>query len=250
MLPRVWFGTMYSGEAELALCQAHVSTQNGLQEILQHVVMELPEKEAHNSLWAEWARVKDQFDLFVKVDADTIIEDPGTVARVWMLFEGNPRVTGVQLRLHDYFTDSLISGLNFFSTKVEFNTSPDLYCDRVDSNHDIVLKGEAVKHLEPGGKHCAFPNDAQAFHFGLHRMLKGQRDTLEKVYHAYEKYQDRARGLALIGAHEAIVEAEGFLKENSYTSKKVKNWISIVEDMNDNHVKTIVESFVNKMGWK
>lgn len=210
---------MYSGEAEFQQCIESVQSQRGLEHFLHHVIRNKPEAEAHNALWSAWEQEKFRYDLFVKIDADTILKDPDSVARVWELFDTDKNVTGAQLRLHDYFTDDLIAGLNFFSPVVKFNTSPDLYCDRVDTNHNVVMKGGKVKHLEPIGYHCKNPSDIQSYHFGLHRTLKGQVPTLRKVWDAYMHHSDRPRMLALLGAHAAKMNSHEFAGlNNSYTS--------------------------------
>lgn len=201
MKPRVWFGTMYSGENEFADCCHMISRQEGLGDVKQFVVKDMKEAPAHNALWSAWNEAKPNFDLFVKVDADTVLKDEHVVEGVWRLFETNPRVTGVQVKLHDFFTDAPISGLNFFSPRVVFNTSSNLWCDRVDTNHDVVLKGPTVAHLEPAGFHCKNPGIEQSFHFGAHRALKGQMDVIGRVYRAFVAQPNvPQRAIALLGA--------------------------------------------------
>lgn len=252
MKPRVFFGTMCSGEAEFEQCKDAIYGQRGL-ELFHHEVIEgLPEKEAHNELWTAWERAKPNFDLFVKVDADTILGDPEAVSRVWQLFSENTRVTGAQLRLLDFFTGDLIAGLNFFSPVVKFNTSPELYCDRVDTNHDVVMKGSKVRHLEPIGFHCKNPGDNQAFHFGLHRMLKGQTPTLHKVWNLYASDAEgkRARQLALLGAVMANTRRDKYLAANSYTTEEYQwGFKSAVASLSDPEVDDMLRSFAERMGW-
>jgi hypothetical protein len=198
--PKIFVGTMWSGEAEFETCCAAITAQQGVN-ISHHVISNLPELEAHNELWSSWNRAKSFFDLFVKVDSDTIISDPYKFRAIWETFKSNKRITGIQIPLHDYFTQKSIAGLNCFSPKVIFNMTTDkLYCDRVDTGHDLSLKGAAVDHLSPGGLHCAFPNKKQAFHFGLHRAMKNQRDKIKDTYLAWVHHKDDARAWALIGA--------------------------------------------------
>jgi hypothetical protein len=42
--------------------------------------------------------------------------------------------------------------------------------------------------------------DQQAFHYGVHRSLKGQHENVRRVKSAWLKHRDRARGFALIGS--------------------------------------------------
>lgn len=204
-LPRVFVGTMYTKEGEFLGCLQQIQAQRGV--VVSHVIIaNMKEKEAHNALWHAWRHQGPSHDLFVKVDADTVLASPNTLATIWEQFKSNPRVTGLQAPLHDYMTDSLINGLNAFSTKVVFNdTQDELYCDRqVDTNHDVVLREKDLPTaLIPAGFHCWNSTDEQAFHYGVHRMLKGQRTTIDKVRAAWNRDHDRPRAFALIGAKMA-----------------------------------------------
>lgn len=200
---RVFVGTLHSDEGEFEeSCSAIV---NQIDVDVTHIIISnLPELEAHNQLWNNWNRHKHEYDLFVKVDADTVLRKSSTISEICKLFVTNPRVTAVQAPLYDYMTDGNIYGLNCFSSRVVFKTSQDkLYCDRVDSGNDIVLRTDELTTLAPSlvpaGYHCCKPTDIQAFHYGVHRGLKKQQDTLTKVRRAWERNKDRQRKLALLG---------------------------------------------------
>ena len=197
--PSIFVGTLYSNEAEFK--ESTLSINNQIDVDVKHeVISNLPEWKAHNLLWKTWEKLKNQFDLFVKIDADTILTRNTALKEVALLFR-NPQITGVQILLHDYFTDDLIAGLNAFSPVVKFKPSKrKLYADHADYNHQTVLKGEHVSHLAPIGWHCKFPTNYQAFHFGFRRALKKQTGIIEKCAIAYQKYKDAARLFAIIGA--------------------------------------------------
>ena len=201
--PRIFVGTLYSGEAEFGECCDLILQQKDVE--VEHVVIShLPELEAHNALWAAWNAAKHCHDLFAKIDADTVLINGTALRRVFALFAADRRVTGAQLLLHDYFADQLIAGVNFFSPAVIFRKANNrLFCDRVDSNHDKVLKGDAVVYLAPIGYHCKYPHALQAFHFGLHRGLKKQHQVIGEVARAWQARQDEARMWALAGAMSA-----------------------------------------------
>lgn len=196
---------MYCGEGDTEDCIEAINAQTGV--TIEHVLIgNLPEKEAHNQLWTAWRDRQGEFDMFVKVDADTVMATQKTILHLWNEFEANPRVTSVQAPLHDYMTDSFINGLNAFHPKVVFrDTKDDLYCDRVDVNHDIQLHAEDLpSHLKPAGYHCHRATELQAFHYGVHRMLKNQGSIIRLVGAAWKKKPtDRVRGMALIGARMA-----------------------------------------------
>jgi len=194
---------MYSQEGEFDECVKRVRQQVDV-DVTHFVIAGYNEQEAHNALWDEWNKCKNDHDLFVKVDADTILMKYNTLSCIAELFKANPRITGLQAPLFDYMTDAHINGLNVFSPKVTFRQTQDgLYCDRgVDIDHDIVLReAELPQSLRPAGTHCAHCTDRQAFHFGLHRALKNQQAIIFKVTQAWMKHHDRPRAFALLGAH-------------------------------------------------
>lgn len=206
-LPRVFVGTMHTCEGDLEACVDIIQKQRGV--VVTHfLVSGLGEKDAHNALWKAWRDAKSGHDLFVKVDADTVLRSEDTLSDICHMFRAVPRLTGLQAPLHDYMTDDFINGLNAFSPKVTFNdTQDELYCDRkVDVDHDVVLRDkELPMSLRPAGFHCHYANSRQSFHYGIHRALKGQKIVLEKVFNAWfqnkiGKEQNVNRAYALIGA--------------------------------------------------
>ena len=200
--PRIFVGTLASGEAEFEECCQAIESQQDV-EVKHHIISDEPEFEAHNKLWQSWTQVKSDYDLFVKIDADTVLCRPTALIDIFGLFS-DPAITGAQILLHDYFTDRLIAGLNSFSPAVHFHrSSRRLFADRADSNHNVVLKGEVVKHLAPIGWHCIHPHPRQAFHFGLHRALKQQREIIVRCASVWLKKRDEPRSWALTGAMAA-----------------------------------------------
>jgi hypothetical protein len=201
-LPRIFVGTLACGEAELEECRAAVAAQEGVS-ATQVVISNLREREAHHALWDVWDKHKADHDIFVKIDADTVLSRRTALREIADLFDA-PEVTGAQIPLHDYFTDRLIAGLNAFSKAVVFRKGRSrLMPDRVDIGHVRLLKGPAVSHLAPIGWHCRAPHARQAFHFGLHRALKKQHDVIARCAEVWLARRDEPRGWALSGAMSA-----------------------------------------------
>ena len=120
--PKIFIGTMYSGEAEFNESTNIIESQKGVN-VKRLVIENLNEIDAHNKLWEAWNKTKNQYDLFVKIDADTILNHDLCLHNIWNLFQQNPRATGAQLLLHDYYTQQHIAGLNCFTPKVIFKKS-------------------------------------------------------------------------------------------------------------------------------
>lgn len=239
--PQVFVGTMYCGEGDYPECTKAILGQQGVN--VQHVVIaNQSEKEAHNRLWQTWRDVQHSgFDMFVKVDADTVLAHPLVLREFWQMMQNSPRITGIQAPLLDYFTDGHINGLNCFSPKVTFRDTADaLFCDRqVDVDHDVVVKAGGVPMtLRPAGFHCYRATDEQAFHFGLHRAMKGQTQVIDLVDQAWRRHHDRIRALALLGAQYAYAgtfKAGGF----NYNDERFKTALEAVLHRFDDMVSTL-----------
>ena len=233
--PKILVGTMACGEGDYEKCMHAIMSQKEVQ--IEHVLIEnMLEVDAHVSLWENFEKRKSSFDLIVKVDADTVLIRPTILKEIYEFMSSNSRITGMQIYIHDYFTDGLIGGLNCFKPCVTFSTpESSLYCDRVDSGHDIVIKGNEVpSHLTPAARHCHYANNRQAFHFGLHRSLKGQVDTIEKVRDAWLAHRDDLRAYVLLGvmASSEFEDHKGF----SYNQSKFIESFEMVKDNFDDLV--------------
>ena len=213
--PRIFVGTLASGEAEFKQSQKMIVNQLNVS-VYHHVIEGLSEAEAHLALWQAWESSKSKFDLFVKVDADTVLISKYALLKIYQVFQSNSRITGMQIPLLDYFTGRLINGLNAFSPKVQFRTAQsDLYCDRADYGHDIVLRGRQVKDLTPIAYHSVNPHPRQAFRYGFHRAFKRQWWVIKWVYFSYLLRGGVGRRWALLGVICALK-----MDDNTVTSYK------------------------------
>ena len=235
--PKIFIGTMYCGEGDFAEHLESIMSQVGVNIIEHKIISNQPEREAHDSLWGSFTRASEHCDMLTKIDADTVLAHPEVLIKVYELFQANPRATSVQAPLHDYFTDGFINGLNSFMPRVKFNASPELYCDRVDTGHDIqLLAGDVPESLRPAGYHCVHANEVQAFHYGLHRALKNQHDIRRRVHQAYMRDHGRIRGFALLGfdmAHD-FKDHKGF----NYQDERFLEAFKRAQEMIDNESPT------------
>lgn len=243
---KIFVGTLFCGEEEFEESKRMVLSQKDV-EIHHCVIKNLPEYEAHNALWNEWNSAKINFDIFVKIDADTILDNEFKLRDISKEFQKNDRLTGMQIPLHDYFTDSEILGLNCFSNKVIFNPARSrLHADHADTGHDIVYRNDAVTHLSPAGKHCSYPNPKQSFHYGFHRMKKNQRETICKVYKAWKKNGGDGRAFALYGAK---IAAENFSMGHDYGDEDFeKSFMIAFENFSDPEYQSSLENFMKIIG--
>jgi len=216
---RILVGTLESGEQEYEECKELISVQKFVK--VHHVVISgLGEREAHSKLIKTWLEKRAEFDYFIKVDADTVLKSDTTLATL-ADFMKSKDATGIQVKLLDYFSKDLISGLNMFTPEVQFRTRPSrLYPDQLDFGHRLQLKGHHVSQFEPIGFHGRNPNSRQSFYYGYHRFLKGQRRLLRSCFANYLESGDEARKWALLGAYSASLDrTPKFL----FSSKRVLN---------------------------
>lgn len=240
---RVFVGTLASGEAELQDCIKAISAQEGVQ-VTHSIIEGLPELEAHNELWRRWDAAKDEHDVMVKIDADTILLRPTALEEVTALF-ASPKAHAVQIPLHDHLTGRLINGLNAYSPACLIRPSADrLYTDRIIVNRDNLVSGDAVRHLTPIGIHSPSPHPRQAFHYGLHRAMKQQWDVIGDVATLWKEKRDDARGWALLGARAAI---RGFGGSFDYGARSFE---LAFEQLSANaHREQLIDAFVRKFLW-
>lgn len=229
MKPKIFVGTMYCGEGDFEKCKNAILNQVNV-ETEHFIVQDKPEKEAHDTLFTKWNQLKKDFSLFVKVDADTVLNGDDILKKIFDFMYSDKDITGLQIPIYDYFTDSLIAGLNCFKPEVIFNTnSHHLYCDRVDSGHKKQIVGNAVpEYFIPGAHHCNYATNKQAYHYGVHRALKNQRTNIQKVYNAWKTHKDDLRLYALIGADHSKYFANG--NEFNYTDDKFINHFKDAEN--------------------
>jgi hypothetical protein len=192
---------MYSGENELARCISAIRTQRGV-EINHYIVRNKREIEAHCDLYTTWNGVKNNFDMFVQIDADTVLYHPTLLFEAHTMLQLSRELgyTSLQYPLLDMLTEQQILGLNCYGSEVGFNVPNDeVYCDRSTSNNKTRLLS-----LE-GGYHSPDPTYQQAFHFGLHRGLKNQEIRwAPHILGAWRSNGDDRRLLALLGFKASV----------------------------------------------
>jgi hypothetical protein len=232
---RAFVGTLECGEAEFEACCRSIYGQVGFIDdprgdasdciplhISHHIVRGMPEAEAHRNLYDRWNEVRHDHDIFVKVDADTVLADPHVLATIWKGLRKDAAVTGLQLWLDDYYTMTRIPGLNVHRSCVRFGQAQSaLVPDRCELTTDdgspvnTLLLDEAtgltkgcnpvhpLEGLASAGMHCLQPNRDQAYRYGFHRGKKDQWDKERLTLEAYQRHGGDGRKWALEGFRDA-----------------------------------------------
>lgn len=227
-MSRVFVGTLHSNEGDFEKCCEAISLQRNV--VVTHkIISNMNERDAHNALWTTWREHQSTHDVFVKVDADTVLISDDTLATICHALESQ-KATGLQAPLHDFMTDNLINGLNAYTSDVVFHvTKDDLFCDRdiCTGNTKILRDLELPPELRPAGFHGHYATSLQAFRFAIHRAMKDQRDSMQQLIYAWRRHKDRIRGMGVIGIMIAKRYAEKEKKRSDYSDE---NFIAAYND--------------------
>lgn len=215
---KILIGTLYSLENELTECRASIERQT-YKDYEHFILRGLPDKDAHDKLYKTFMDQADQFDLFLKLDADMVIENENLLQQVADKFKKNPNMHILTIPVHDYFTDSLIIGMHTYRNTVKW---PERINDVFTDDH-IVPKDKVIldfNELAPAAIHCKNPSPFQSFHFGLHRgvklkvalkdykkrhaHLKTHINQIELIWINFLRTDDIRIGFAALGAELAL----------------------------------------------
>jgi hypothetical protein len=207
--------TLYSGENEFRSCMASVSSQSHRDR--EHRLFEnLPNAEAHECLYRTIMEKSEQYDLFLKLDADMVLADDEVLSDLVRVFEDRPNLDHLVVAVSDWMTDSRIIGAHLFSNRVRWRPQAEtLYVDP-----DPDFPGRKLVVDDPSRDlilHACDPSPLQAFHFGAHRALQAsqvyrnlrgfrphnariQWQCLDRVWRHFARSGDRRLGLAMLAA--------------------------------------------------
>lgn len=239
---RILVGIMYCIENELDACIAAIQRQT-YQKYDYFVVDNLPNKEAHDKLYQTFMNASDEYQLFVKIDADMVLCRNTYFAEVVQEFSADPELTLLQVAVYDFFTDQLIFGQHNYRSTVRWNTNEqELFTDKQSISEKIVNDSNT---LAPAAVHCPDPSHFQAFHFGVHKAvkvmqigivhksLKGRSvhwDNILRMRAHFDKNRDKRLGYAVLGA--AIAFKHKFTYQQvDYVNPLLNQHFSAVESL-------------------
>ncbi len=183
----------------------------------EHVVFtNLPNKEAHDALYATIMRRGGEFGLFVKLDADMVFRDSQALARLVDMFDADAELDHVQSAVHDWYTDSPMMGLHAYTPRCRWSGRD----EQMFVDYRPEFPGHRIDLTTPPAPfvlHGPDPSPYQAYLFGVHRANKvyqydrllirrgearSQWRNLERVAAHYQRSGDRRLGLLLLGAED------------------------------------------------
>lgn len=222
--PRVLIGTMLAGEADYRLCCDAIYKQTV--PAVHYVIEGKQETEAHHDLY-RYFKDNPEFEYLLKVDADMVLRSPTVVEQLVEEMKRSPDLARLTHQVHDYFTDSNIWGIHFFSQKAQWDfdmlkASFSFFPDLCDSTYRFSKKFQGSKGMRRDipkslAYHCHHASPRQSFHYGFHRWLK-RKDCAEcrKTFHLWEMMpSDEKRYYACLGMLAGI-ESGGDLSAYCY----------------------------------
>lgn len=203
----VLIGTLYSGEGDFEQCCRSVKKQDYPCE--QFVISDAMEVEAHLRLYKTF---KDSgYDYLIKLDADMVFIDNNAVRRMTQI--ASKGYDKVSFQVQDFFTNSRFFGVHLFDRSIDWAwnkfVSKNIKPDRLDTAKKKYSEKHALVY------HCYYPNIRQSFHYGFHRMHKGQIEICKDVVSNLERIPTDPNLLsACKGIYAAIINRS--LKSNDY----------------------------------
>jgi hypothetical protein len=245
---RILIGTLYVNENEFEECVASIRQQT-YQEIEHFIIEGLSKHEAHDALYSTFMARAHEFDLFMKIDADMVLEDQNFVSSIVEDFRQFPsHIDVLTIPVYDMYLRQPIIGLHTFRNTVKWpRISDQLFTDKfpVPKERRIIEHERYLKKVT----HCKNPSPFQAFHFGVHRGVKivdakieqgdiktwlqrnaGHWKAYQTVRRNFWKYKERQLALATLGyelAFAGFFTTEHVSYTNPYAAQifeRYSNW--------------------------
>ena len=253
--PRVLVLTMYSGEREFDRCRSSLE-QQGYPSWEQRTIENLPNTEAHARLYETIMAERDNFGLFLKLDADMVLADSNVLGDLVRVFMQRPELDHLVVAVSDWMTSSHIIGVHMFSNRTSWKQHEEtLYVDP-----DPEFPGRKLVIHDPPRDlilHALDPSPLQAFHFGAHRALQAsqvyrklrdarphnariQRQYLDRVWDHYVRSGDRRLGLTVLAA-DMVFKKELPPTANEYSDAALLAAFEAAEALDDGEIRERLE---------
>lgn len=184
--PRVLIVTLHSGEQELSAGTESIERQT-VRSVEHLVISGLPNMQAHKALYSLIMERSEDFDFFVKLDADMVFRSETSLSALLKAFEDS-ELDHLVAPVFDVPSESNIHGVHLFRAGVKWGSYQNaLFPDPnpIISGKRLILDVNSAAEVN----HMPNPSAEQAFLFGVHRAIKiVQRDRVLKD-HANARFQ-------------------------------------------------------------
>jgi len=174
---KVIVGTMYCGEKDLDKSIESVKEQN--YKVEDHfIIKNLPENEAHYELYNTFKN--SDCDMLLKLDADMVLMNSDVIKNFVNQIRKGYMMSSFMV--NDFYTNRSLWGIHAYHKNVNipekkfFDNKKRLTPDRIG-----ITRKQKITNKKVVAWHCHHSGEKQSFHFGFHRLLKGQRDRCSEV---------------------------------------------------------------------
>jgi hypothetical protein len=170
MLTKFLVLTLYSGEGEVEDCKSSVQRQKGVD--ARHVIFSnLGNVEAHEKLYQTIMEECENFDLFIKLDADMVLARDTVLDEIADYFRREKELDHLVLPVFDWPSRRQIQGVTVFGGRVRWtfplnSLTPDTNPIRVGKKRVIPTTATELVH------HMQAPTREQCYLYGFHKGLK------------------------------------------------------------------------------
>lgn len=184
---RILIGILYCIENELDRCIESIRMQDH-KDFDYFVVSKMKNKAAHDFLYGKFMASAQDYDVFIKIDADMVLLRPTFFSEVIDALKQYPDKDHFHIGLWDFFTDRMIGALQVFRSNVRWKRNDEkIFVDVVVQSSRKTSFYNSTGPLSPAAIHCPDPGAFQAFHFGLHKAVKVlQTDADAKIAKVFE----------------------------------------------------------------
>jgi hypothetical protein len=188
--------TLSTGEAALPVLTRQLARQS-FRNFEHEVIVGLPNRAAHARLYRTVMERANDFDLFLKLDADMTLRADTSLDDVVRATETRPDGQHLVFRVWDCFTEEETLGVHVFRSGVRWpEISDDLFVDPDPPGvRQVMWDGPPA----PFANHGEVVSDFECFSFGVHKFLKvAQRGRASGPAHKAHKFFRHMRNCARI----------------------------------------------------
>lgn len=260
--PKILILTLNSGENEYE--DSLVILRKQSYKNWEHVVFSnLPNKIAHEKLYSYIMDHSNDYDLFVKLDADMMLWDENSLENIVRYFEKNPNVDQANFSVWDVISNQKIIGLIVFTRNARWEkTNEMLFVD-----HTPKIPGKRLLiwgNPSPVAYHCHNPHPSQAFHFGAHRAMKAiqkdreKKNTIQSViqwnflwraWRFYKRDRNAPRAYFILGAYHVWNGDLGYTS-NNYSDSTLKEVFEKCQNLSEEEIYTIIKDKFSRKLWQ
>ena len=202
--------TAHIDESQINECIKSIKNQKNVQ-VKQTIISGLPAIEAEKRIYELFNENRNNYDYFVKIDADMVLESPDVLETITnkLTILRSRNIERLTIPVLDFYSGGFITGMHTLSAKsipTKINSypinNPDKWIGHIPGK--IIKKTKRIYV-----RHGYNPTSSQSFRYGLHRGIKFKSSQyksshgldLRNLYHNYQKNTGNERlKYAVIGS--------------------------------------------------